>query len=164
LGILAVGTYVRKGDGGDGSESQRWFAQAHAVEQLGVSPSRLVHVMDREADNFELLARLVSHSFRFVIRADDDRVLVPETADAPKNLTEVLARTSAQAIREVSTEPMRTDENDTRLATRGWHVCTSAQRASRCGGPMGEPRRCPTHARCILSTSGSRRHRMGRRP
>ena len=101
LGILAVGTYVRKGDGGDGSESQRWFAQAHAVEQLGVSPSRLVHVMDREADNFELLARLVSHSFRFVIRADDDRVLVPETADAPKNLTEVLARTSAQAIREV---------------------------------------------------------------
>jgi hypothetical protein len=74
--------------------------------------------MDREADNYELLARLVSHSLRFVIRADDDRVLVPETADAPHRLADVLARTTALATREVP------------ISVRGKHG-TNAERRKR---------------------------------
>ena len=66
LGVLGLKTYVRKGDGGDGSELHRWLLQARTVSELGIPPSRLVHVMDREADCYELIAGVLSPGLQAV--------------------------------------------------------------------------------------------------
>ena len=105
LGILAQRTYVRRGDGGDGTESERWLDQANAVEQLGIEASRIVHVEDREGDNYVALSAHVVAGQRFVIRADDDRTLVPTEIDSSHSLREALERTVCQAMREVALAP-----------------------------------------------------------
>jgi hypothetical protein len=101
LGILAKRTYVRKGDGGDGTESLRWLEQATAVERLGVDPSRIVHIEDREGDDYAALSVHVMIGQRFVIRADDDRVLAKLEPNAPRTICEALEGASVQAMREV---------------------------------------------------------------
>jgi Transposase DNA-binding/Transposase DDE domain len=101
LGVLGLKTYARKGDGGDGSELHRWLLQARTVSELGIPPSRLVHVMDREADCYELIAGLISHSLRFVIRGDDDHSVIPETLGVPHAFADVLASIRMEARREV---------------------------------------------------------------
>jgi hypothetical protein len=101
LGVLGLKTYTRKADGGDGTELSRWLQQARAVSELGIPPARLAHVMDREADCYELIAGLISHSLRFVIRGDDDRSVIPETPGAPHILGDILAGIRMEALREV---------------------------------------------------------------
>lgn len=101
LGVLGVKTYIHKGNGGDGTESKRWFMQANAVGSLGIAPSRLVHVMDREADNYDVIGNLVRDAMRFVIRADDDRRVLPENEHAPCLLADALPRVTAVVTREV---------------------------------------------------------------
>jgi hypothetical protein len=50
-------------------ESGRWGAQVQRTEELVAGRAELIHVMDREADVFELLAQMVAASRRFVVRA-----------------------------------------------------------------------------------------------
>jgi hypothetical protein len=53
-------------------ESQRWMRGVEQVEgRLG--PGRAVHVMDREADAYDLLATLIRTGSRFILRAKADR-------------------------------------------------------------------------------------------
>ncbi|MBF5046659.1 IS4 family transposase [Aggregicoccus sp. 17bor-14] len=59
-------------------ESERWWQLVAQVEaalaaQDAATPA-LVHVMDREADNYRLLAQLLQAGHRFVIRARFDRL------------------------------------------------------------------------------------------
>jgi len=62
------------------NESQRWFdAVSRTGERLGENARRVVHVMDREADQFCLLHWLSFRTDRFVIRAKMlDRPVVRE--------------------------------------------------------------------------------------
>ena len=55
-------------------ESLRWDRGVIAVEKV-VAPTRAIHVMDREADDYELMSELVMHKRRFVIRNRIDRRL-----------------------------------------------------------------------------------------
>jgi hypothetical protein len=89
LGTLAVSTMFRSAPHGiqkgkrdeEDRESWRWWTGVeHAVAALA-DPSRAIHVMDREADIFDLLARLVSHGHRFVIRSCHDRRLDTQWPD-----------------------------------------------------------------------------------
>jgi hypothetical protein len=56
-------------------ESQRWH---RGVENAGhfVDPRHAVHVMDREADAYDLMAAMVAAGERFVIRATFDRCVI----------------------------------------------------------------------------------------
>lgn len=68
--------YARQAD----KESARWFQQVEAVEQLVAGRAHLVHVMDREADAYELLSCMTARSRRFVVRLRTDRTARdPET-------------------------------------------------------------------------------------
>jgi Transposase DNA-binding/Transposase DDE domain len=53
-------------------ESLRWHRGVQAAEAL-LQPGQAIHVMDREADCYELLATMVQRGERFVVRSKSDR-------------------------------------------------------------------------------------------
>jgi hypothetical protein len=59
----------------DTKESGRWLTQVEAAEQAVEGKASLVHIMDREADAYPLLATLVDNQYRFVVRVTHDRVV-----------------------------------------------------------------------------------------
>lgn len=109
LGLLGIQTIVRKEERTDKArdrnakirradrESLRW---AQLVEEVGERCRDVVdviHVMDREADSYELFERLSGGKHRFVIRLVHDRKLEGEG-----KLLEALAGASIVAVREVT--------------------------------------------------------------
>lgn len=58
-------------------ESQRWHRGVRAAERACGRPGRLLHVMDREADDYTLLRQMHDEHARFVVRQRVDRVLGP---------------------------------------------------------------------------------------
>lgn len=85
LGVLGLETIVRDDEpkkhrnqrqiaGSDDRESSRWGAMVDRTEER-LEGVQAIHVMDREADMFELLSQLVRDRRRFVIRAGYDRSL-----------------------------------------------------------------------------------------
>jgi len=94
-----------------------------------VKGPRLVHVMDREADNYEVLAELLKHKMHFVIRGGAERRIRP-TADGHQNVEERLASSKTLLTRKVrlaarpkpkAPHPMR-DEREARLSVRSARV------------------------------------------
>lgn len=82
-------------------ESQRWWNGAKdCAEVLAGKVANVVHVMDREGDSFGILARLVEHGHRFVIRLNQDR-LVTDDSQAMERIFSKLERLDGVAEREV---------------------------------------------------------------
>jgi hypothetical protein len=78
-------------------ESATWGVAARAAEEaLSGTGARVVHVMDREADDFTLFAELVEANSSFVIRGTGERLLAKGLP-----LQNVLDRTSSSYFREV---------------------------------------------------------------
>ena len=86
LGLLAASTWVRdpaehgKRDARhnrpfDEKESARWWWAIEFSERMVASLRRLLHVADREADIFDVMARCAAASYRFLFRAAQDRLL-----------------------------------------------------------------------------------------
>jgi hypothetical protein len=69
-GVLAVSRHI-VGEGEKGALQDRWLTQAKRVQGLVSTP--VVHVMDREADDFELLTWLSETNSRFIIRMQHNR-------------------------------------------------------------------------------------------
>lgn len=92
LGVLAMDAVVRptghKKSADAEKESQRWH-RALATARDRLAGQQVVHVMDREADKYHLLAALSDAGDNFVIRAVHDRVICPEN-----RLSDVLATAS----------------------------------------------------------------------
>jgi hypothetical protein len=72
-----------------------------ARERLGESAGKLVHVADREGDIYELLAELVREKQRFIIRAAQDRALVPMSSDDEKRLFDAAQTTPTAFVLDV---------------------------------------------------------------
>ena len=75
----------------------RWGAQVCAVHAVIEDPSRVIHVMDREADDYTLLAEMIEHGQRFVVRQNGNRRLdtnsrVPKVRDAFDTVAVVATR------------------------------------------------------------------------
>jgi hypothetical protein len=83
-------------------ESQRWWALVEEVEATLAGEAEAVHVMDREADCFELLSKMVASHARFVVRSCFDRLL-----DDAEKLFTTLKRMEAVAQREVPLSPRK---------------------------------------------------------
>lgn len=58
-------------------ESQRWHEAALLTAERLHNRATAIHLMDREGDSYELLALLLEHEQRFVIRLGHDRRLEP---------------------------------------------------------------------------------------
>jgi hypothetical protein len=86
LGVLGVETWARTGQRKRSElESSRWWrGMKSAQERVGKTP--LIHVADRESDIYDLLAELQAAGQRFILRAAQDRALVPLEADDERRL------------------------------------------------------------------------------
>jgi Transposase DNA-binding/Transposase DDE domain len=82
----------------------RWLRGVEEVEFLLGPWVRPIHVMDREADCFELFASLIARSSRFVIRGDDRVCWVQ---DQKTRIIPVLAAKSVAVDREVQLPPRK---------------------------------------------------------
>ena len=87
LGLLAIETLFRldkpkpksqRRNSDSRGESARWPRGIEAAEQLLGGRSRAIHIMDREADSYPILACLHDTARSYVIRAFQNRVLVGE--------------------------------------------------------------------------------------
>ncbi len=72
LGLLALSQHLQIKTEGK-CLSERWPDQIGAVHALGIPPQNVVHLMDRESDDYELLSFMKSIGTRFVTRARFDR-------------------------------------------------------------------------------------------
>lgn len=115
LGVLAVSLYNRKfgskrrspakNKKDPDSEMLRWNKHVQRIhEDLGAAKN-IIHVMDREADDYVLLANLVGAEERFVIRQSVDRRLMAEVAE-PK-VRSVVASTAVLCERTVTLSARR---------------------------------------------------------
>jgi hypothetical protein len=119
LGVLGVKTWIRDGSPTQTSlrkqglshaqvrevptERSRWLEVVRAVEsQVGQSASA-IHLMDSEADNYELLWQLHDGGCRFVVRSGYERKLAEAggVANTGEKLREFLARVEVCAESEV---------------------------------------------------------------
>jgi hypothetical protein len=83
-------------------ESARWLRSVEAVEERLAGAVEAIHVMDREADQYGLLAALAEANRPFVIRSFQDRRLVGEEE---ARLRAVAARAKVTMRREVMLSP-----------------------------------------------------------
>jgi hypothetical protein len=110
LGVLGLSHHIRRGalrrkkvkaKNNIDSERARWGRQIETVTSLGLDRTRVVHVMDREADDYALFAQLVGAGDRFVIRLAHDRRLEADETDEVQTLAQAVGQVRASAAREV---------------------------------------------------------------
>lgn len=98
LGVAAFKTWVR-GPEPSGIEYQRWEEQLRQASEQLDAKARAIHVMDREADDYQMFDGLLRDKHRFVARALTDRRL--ETEHGPGKLRAVLRLQPTTAERDV---------------------------------------------------------------
>jgi hypothetical protein len=76
-GLAGAFLWAKSKDQPLGWEGERWWSQIELIENQ-VPPGKNIHVMDREADSYELFCRLQARPTRFVIRLFRDRCLAGE--------------------------------------------------------------------------------------
>jgi hypothetical protein len=120
-----------------------------AAEKLMSHRGRLIHVADREADIYRLLAAMVAGEQRFIVRAAQDRMVELDGADlAP--LFQVVREKAATFVTEVPLS--RREQHD-------WPI-THPLRAGRQAIRSAPGRVAPAHFRARRNAS---RRRTGRR-
>jgi hypothetical protein len=82
-------------------ESNRWAALVERVEREAAPGAKLIHVMDREADIYDLLAGMTNKGQRFVIRVNQDRRVITDEGEPLGTLWEQLSEFNEVAEREV---------------------------------------------------------------
>jgi hypothetical protein len=105
-------------------ELLRWRRGVHRSEEpFEESDTVLIHVMDREGDDYELLDTLIVASHLFVIRSKYDRLLDQsvltreERADSPRKLREALSEETVRFEREVYLSPRKQDRSTEKRKT-----------------------------------------------
>jgi transposase-like protein/DDE family transposase len=98
------------------SAFERWWRGVEQSEQLFEgSGTELLHVMDREGDDFVLEARMLGAGKRFVIRSSFDRLLSLTAEEnkegAARKLREALAQAEVVFEREVELSPRKEDRS-----------------------------------------------------
>jgi hypothetical protein len=97
LGILRVETWVRPEKQENATkpsrreryldpdkESLRWGRSVDSVEKGLPAGVTAIHVMDREADDYDFFASMLANKQHFVVRASFDRRLIRDNPSAPK--------------------------------------------------------------------------------
>lgn len=107
------------------NEQDRWWRAIAAAEQVVKDRTSLIHVMDSEADDYDVMSKLVENHLRWVIRLCYDRVLAG--ASRSKKTREVVARARVLCRKKVhlsrrrrqpgGAKRPRTQVRESRLAT-----------------------------------------------
>ena len=107
-------------------ESRRWMDGVTTVRS-GLGPTtHAIHVMDRDADSYEIFAALIAHQDRFIVRLQHNRRV--ETPDGTASrLTASLAQAAVVCEREVPLAP-RHDQGRP-LSARTVHPARAGRRA-----------------------------------
>jgi IS4 transposase len=105
-------------------ESRRWNRGIDGVEALFAgSDTEVVHVLDREGDDYELVAEQVEAGRSFVIRQKFDRLLdhselsQEQRTEAPRKVREVLEQAALVCEREVRLSARRQDRSTEKRKT-----------------------------------------------
>lgn len=120
LGVLALSTDTT-------IRHERWADHVEEANRLVANPRRLIHVMDREADDYGLYARLVTHGERFVIRLQHNRRVAGD--EAVMKVSEALSQATVMAEREVMLGARNTVRGS---KTRKTHPPRAARLATLC--------------------------------
>lgn len=113
LGVIALQTVVREQrrdvpkPRASAGEAVRWQRGVDLTEQRLAGRCSVIHVMDREADSYDLWSELIGPGRRFVIRSRFDRLLNEENSTY---LSDVLAKTTAVIERTVALSPRRQEK------------------------------------------------------
>jgi len=102
LGLLALSTESE-------IRHERWFENIERANANVGGSRQLVHVMDREADDYALFSQLIANEARFVIRLQHDRGVEADDS-AVTRITEALSRAVHVAEREVLLTPRGTNK------------------------------------------------------
>ncbi len=100
LGVMGMSARIRDDGSVKKKEQDRWGEQITEVASR-LESSRVVHVMDREADDYGLFSQLTSGDHRFVIRMAHNRVLAPDDLQTARKLDDALAHVRVRTTREV---------------------------------------------------------------
>lgn len=119
LGVLGVHTYVRSDEHASrertkritdpDNEYHRFARLVDETERTLSGRARAIHVIDREADAYELFARMANCQQRFVVRLSEDRATT-ERDEATKTLiklSDVVSELQGLAEREVPLSPRK---------------------------------------------------------
>lgn len=107
LGLLAIETIFRldkpkpksqRKSSDSRGESARWTRAIEATEQLLDGRTRTIHVMDREADSYPILACLHDATRSYVIRAAKNRVLLGEQEQYLKDAAKAAKRSFEREV------------------------------------------------------------------
>jgi hypothetical protein len=91
LGVVGFKPWVRT-DEANGGEQRRWATQVEVAQQALHGVERVIHVMDREADDYRLFAELIEGGHRFIIRSSYNRFLAASSGGEPRRLDDAVAR------------------------------------------------------------------------
>jgi hypothetical protein len=110
LGILGMEPVFRERGGRPGTkrerrtleekESRRWLELVRRVDAVVADVGTAIHVMDREADAYELLAGFCEGQYRFIVRLQFDRAV--DTTVGRGRISDVLRRSKTLLTREVT--------------------------------------------------------------
>jgi Transposase DNA-binding/Transposase DDE domain len=146
LGALALSGFVRTDEPAE-NERVRWLTQMQQVEEQAEKcncSALLIHVADREADHFPLLATMTLESRHFVIRMKHDRRLLEEDAGNPSWITAALALEAKVKVRRTVMLSGRVAAGRNPITVRT-HPSRGARGAELCVGSTTVFVKRPTH-------------------
>ena len=100
LGVAALKTWIRGVEPKKGDERPRWIEAVRlATDRLGET-EKLVHIMDREADDYQLFEQMIGGHHRFIIRLAHDRLLAETSPLEPHKIREASLRITSVVHRD----------------------------------------------------------------
>ncbi len=138
VGILGMepvfrerGTRVsyRRGRTLEEKESKRWLTLVERVDSQLSNVPAAIHVMDREADAYELLAALCAGNRRFIIRLQIDRAA--DTTMGRGRISDVMKRRRTLLTRDVTLSARKPNRADPPTVQRSIRIVALVPRPSR---------------------------------
>jgi Transposase DDE domain len=133
-------------------ESLRWARTVERTEARIAGRATLIHVRDREADDYAQLCAMTHQSWHFVQRMRQARLLAgaPEHAPAARKVDEAMRGLTGVCEREVALSPRAQSKFDTRPAgTRRLHPARRSRQARlrfrACALDVRRPDNAPKH-------------------
>lgn len=101
LGVAALSTWVRGEEPSRGEKARWWDSVQLSSKRLG-NARNVVHLMDREGDDYALFEHLIDGEHRFIVRLSHDRILGESTRKIPYKISDAMARVECFVEREAT--------------------------------------------------------------
>lgn len=116
LGVAGIEYWVRDDEPAAGRERSRWWTLANNVSHR-MHHAQMIHVMDCEADDYDLFHRMIAANHRFVIRLKSDRNVVSDDGTT-KKIRLTLSALESQVQRPAKLSKRRTPNRNPRAVAK----------------------------------------------